>query len=70
MKNLLLFYFVAAIIVAQAQLPQITLNEQYLKGLKKNSLAIKDNSDLYINDDDSTTLFIMHSFRKNKLKDC
>ena len=41
----------------QAQIPQITLNGHYLKSLKKHRLAIRDNSDLYINDDDSTALF-------------
>jgi hypothetical protein len=57
MKNFLLACLVVTIIVAEAQVPQITLNGQYLKNLKKHRLAIRDNSDLYINDADSTALF-------------
>ncbi len=57
MKNLLLVCLVVTRIVVQAQVPSITLNGQYLKGLKKHRLAISDKSDLYINDADSTALF-------------
>ena len=57
MKNLLILYFVAAVMEAQAQIPSMTLNGHYLKNLKKHQLTIRDNSDLYINDVDSTALF-------------
>jgi hypothetical protein len=68
MKTIFLSFLFCIVLITNAQIPEIALDRQYFKDLKKHGLNNKNAGDLYVHDRDTTGLFYYAIAPKQPLK--